>query len=81
MERATVVVESRKTALREAGDVILALAEGRLSASALVTMTDLLVSKAVLPADRPAVVKTSGMAWEDLVVAVAVYQRRGRATT
>lgn len=75
MERATVVVESRKTVLREAGDVIMARAEGRLNLSAPVTMSEVLLSKAAVRVDRPTVVKTSGMAWEDLVVAVAVYQQ------
>jgi ornithine cyclodeaminase len=76
MERATVVVESRQTALREAGDVVLAMAEGRLDPDTLLPMADLLTSKAALPAGRPVVVKTSGMGWEDLVVAVAVYRQQ-----
>ncbi|MCL2732529.1 MAG: ornithine cyclodeaminase family protein [Actinomycetia bacterium] len=79
MERATVVVESRETALREAGDVILAVAEGRLDPGTLLPMADLLAAKAALPAGRPVVVKTSGMGWEDLVVAVAVYRQAGLA--
>lgn len=78
MGRATVVVESRDVALREAGDVVLAVREGRLDPGSLVTMADLLGSGAVVPADRPMVVKTSGMAWEDLVVAVEVYRQAGR---
>ncbi|CAM5659633.1 MULTISPECIES: ornithine cyclodeaminase family protein [Streptomyces] len=75
MERATVVVESRASALREAGDVVMAVAEGRLDPRTLVTMADLLTSEAALPGDRPTVVKTTGMGWEDLVVAVAAYQQ------
>ncbi|WP_018565790.1 ornithine cyclodeaminase family protein [Streptomyces sp. PsTaAH-124] len=75
LERAAVVVESRASALREAGDVVLAVAEGRLDPRALVPMADLLTSKAALPGDRPTVVKTTGMGWEDLVVAVAAYRR------
>lgn len=75
MERAAVVVESRASALREAGDVVIPVAEGRLDPHALVPMSDLLTSKAALPGDRPTVVKTTGMGWEDLVVAVAAYRR------
>ncbi|WP_328323123.1 MULTISPECIES: ornithine cyclodeaminase family protein [unclassified Streptomyces] len=78
MERATVVVESRASALREAGDVVMAVAEGGLDPRTLVTMADLLTSKATLPGDRPVVVKTTGMGWEDLVVAVAAYQQGAR---
>ncbi|MFF6995924.1 ornithine cyclodeaminase family protein [Streptomyces sp. NPDC008313] len=78
MGRATVVVESRDLALREAGDVVLAVQEGRLDPASLVTMTDVVRSEADVRADRPTVVKTSGMAWEDLAVAVAVYGQGGR---
>ncbi|MBQ0984640.1 ornithine cyclodeaminase family protein [Streptomyces sp. F63] len=76
MGRATVIVESRGVALREAGDVILAVQEGRFDPTSLVTMADLLgAGGTALPGDRPTVVKTSGMAWEDLVVAVAAYRQ------
>ncbi|OCC11936.1 ornithine cyclodeaminase family protein [Streptomyces sp. PTY087I2] len=77
MGRATVLVESRETALREAGDVVLAIREGTLAPDSLVTLADPAGSPAVLPADRPLVVKTCGMGWQDLVVAVAVYRGRG----
>ena len=70
--RATVVVESRASALREAGDVLLALRAGVLSAGALVTLADL-VRGVVAPAPgRPRLFKSTGMAWEDAVVATAV---------
>ncbi|WP_328460178.1 ornithine cyclodeaminase family protein [Streptomyces sp. NBC_00448] len=77
MARATVVVDSRASALREAGDVIQAVAEGALDPDALVTMADLVRSRAAPPGDRPTVVKTCGMGWQDLVVAVAAYRRAG----
>jgi ornithine cyclodeaminase len=64
MRRATVVVESRASALREAGDVIGAA----LGADDLVTLAD---DHAPEPA-RPRVFKSTGMAWEDAVVAAAV---------
>ncbi|OSC69155.1 ornithine cyclodeaminase family protein [Streptomyces sp. WA6-1-16] len=76
MGRATVVVESRETALREAGDVVLALREGALAPDSLVTLADLIAQGAVALADRPLVVKTCGMAWQDLVVAVAAHRRK-----
>lgn len=72
MGRATVVVEDLGTALREGGDVILAIAEGALSADDLVTMGQVVRGEVVPSADRPLVFKSSGMAWEDIVVAQAV---------
>jgi ornithine cyclodeaminase len=73
MGRATVVVESRASALREAGDVIAAIAEGALTPDALRTLAD------DAPADsgRPRVFKSTGMAWEDAVVAAAVLRAAG----
>jgi ornithine cyclodeaminase len=64
MGRATVVVESRTSALREAGDVIQAgLADADLTTLAEDRPVDL---------TRPRVFKSTGMAWEDAVVAAAV---------
>jgi len=71
--RATVVVESRATALREAGDVILAIGEGALREDALIELAD--VVRGAVAVDRaagPAFFKSTGMAWEDAVVASAV---------
>jgi ornithine cyclodeaminase len=70
--RATVVVEDVGTALREAGDVVLAIAEGRLTAADLVPMRDVVTGAAPLPTHRPLVFKSVGMSWQDLVVAEAV---------
>lgn len=64
MRRAQVVVESRASAFREAGDVLLAgLAPGDVSTLAEDTPPD---------RSRPRVFKSTGMAWEDAVVASAV---------
>lgn len=76
MGRATVLVESRATALREAGDVVMAVHEGSLALDDLVTLVELTGSRADFPADRPLVVKTCGMGWQDLVVAVAAHRRK-----
>ncbi len=70
--RATVVVEDVDTALREAGDVVLAIAEGTLTAGDLVPMRDLVTGAVTPPANHPLVFKSVGMSWEDLVVAEAV---------
>jgi ornithine cyclodeaminase/alanine dehydrogenase-like protein (mu-crystallin family) len=75
--RATVVVEDRGAALREAGDVVLAIADGALAAEDLVPMRDV-VAGAVRPDPaRPLVFKSTGMSWEDLVVAEAVLAGAG----
>jgi ornithine cyclodeaminase len=70
--RATVVVESRSSALREAGDVIAAVEAGALDAGALVPLAALVRGEARPADDRPRLFKSTGMAWEDLVVAAAV---------
>ncbi|MYU15746.1 ornithine cyclodeaminase family protein [Streptomyces sp. SID8361] len=70
--RATVVVENPATALREAGDVVLAVSGGALDATGLVPMADVVTGRYEIPAHRPAVFKSVGMAWQDLVVADAV---------
>lgn len=70
--RATVVVESRTSALREAGDVIGAIASGALRENSLVTLAELVRGGLTPPADRPRLFKSTGMAWEDAVVASAL---------
>ena len=72
MHRACVVVESRGSARREAGDV---LAAG-LDPDDLITLPELVVGDAAVPDDRPRVFKSTGMAWEDAVVAAAVLAAR-----
>jgi ornithine cyclodeaminase/alanine dehydrogenase-like protein (mu-crystallin family) len=70
--RATVVVESRASALREAGDVIAAIASGALAQDELVTLAELVTGEPALDMGRPRLFKSTGMAWEDAVVAAAV---------
>jgi ornithine cyclodeaminase/alanine dehydrogenase-like protein (mu-crystallin family) len=72
VRRATVVVESRASALREAGDVLLAIGDGALRASDLVGLAALVRGDARVATDRPRLFKSTGMAWEDAVVAAAV---------
>jgi ornithine cyclodeaminase/alanine dehydrogenase-like protein (mu-crystallin family) len=75
--RATVVVEDVATALREAGDVVLAIAEGALTAGDLVPVREVVTGAVAAPTDRPLVFKSVGMSWQDLVVATAVLERSG----
>jgi ornithine cyclodeaminase len=77
--RATVVVEDIDTALREAGDVVLAIAEGALQAADLVPMRSIVTGGCLPDPDRPLVFKSVGMAWQDLVIAEAVLDGPGGA--
>ena len=72
---ATVVVESRGSAMREAGDVIAAIDAGAVDADALVPLAALVRGEAAASPGRPRLFKSTGMAWEDLVVAAAVHAR------
>ena len=74
--RADVIVEHSKTALREAGDVIMAISEGALMAGDLIPMAEVLTGRATLSGDRPVVFKSTGMSWEDLVIARIIVERR-----
>jgi ornithine cyclodeaminase len=74
--RATVVVESRSSALREAGDVILAVESGATTPERLVTLAGLVRGEAEPAAGRPRLFKSTGMSWEDAVVAGALVERR-----
>jgi ornithine cyclodeaminase len=76
--RATVVVESRASALREAGDVTQAIEAGALAEDALVGLAALVRGDARPAPGRPRLFKSTGMAWEDLVVAAGVHARAGR---
>jgi ornithine cyclodeaminase/alanine dehydrogenase-like protein (mu-crystallin family) len=75
--RAVVVVEDVGTALREAGDVVLAIREDALDAADLVPMRDVVTGGVRLPPGRPLVFKSVGMSWEDLVVAEAALSAAG----
>jgi ornithine cyclodeaminase/alanine dehydrogenase-like protein (mu-crystallin family) len=70
--RATVVVESRGSALREAGDVIQAIDSGATRAEELVTLAELVRGERTPAAGRPRLFKSTGMSWEDAVVAAAL---------
>ena len=67
--RSLVVVEDVATAHREAGDVILATAQGALDWADVRTLSDVVNGRVARATDRPNVFKSVGMAWQDLVIA------------
>ncbi|HEV7648467.1 MAG TPA: ornithine cyclodeaminase family protein [Actinophytocola sp.] len=71
----TVVVEARAAALREAGEVVTAVAAGVLDPSTVVGLADVVRG---VPVDRgrPVLFKSVGMAWEDLVIAASSWEQR-----
>jgi ornithine cyclodeaminase len=70
--RATIVVESRTSALLEAGDLIVAIEAGATTADQLVTLSDLVRGEAKPEPGRPRLFKSTGMSWEDAVIASAL---------
>ncbi|KUJ67419.1 ornithine cyclodeaminase [Streptomyces albus subsp. albus] len=76
VRRSAVFVEGRTAALHEAGDLIVPQAEGAIGPDHVTgTLADLVTGRASVPADRPRLFKSVGMAWEDLVIAAEVYRR------
>lgn len=73
--RAHVIVEDVATATREAGDIVQAIDEGCLQATDLIPMTQIITRSRPTAPDRPILFKSTGMSWEDLVIATAVHQR------
>lgn len=69
--RSRVIVEDRENAMREAGDVVLAVEAGVIAPGDFVTFADI-AQEEPHRADRPVLFKSVGMAWEDVVVAGAV---------
>ncbi|MFD6114070.1 ornithine cyclodeaminase family protein [Streptomyces yangpuensis] len=77
VRRAAVYVESRAAALREAGDLLVPEAEGAIGPGHITgTLADLVAGRLPGGAERgcPQLFKSVGMAWEDLAVAVALYE-------
>ena len=72
LSRAQIVVETRSSALREAGDVIIAIGEGSITEKSLNDLADVVCGRVTLNRDKPIFFKSSGMSWEDLVIARAI---------
>lgn len=74
--RAQLVVENTAVALREAGDLLIPLGEGVIHPASLVPMRDIIIKATPVDLGRPRVFKSSGMSWEDLVIAAEVFRAR-----
>lgn len=75
--RSLVAVEDVATAMREAGDVIMAIRDGKLAEDELRPLRDIVLGGVRRATDRPNVVKTVGMSWQDLVVAEGAMRAGG----
>ena len=73
LARSQVVVEDPATARREAGDVIMAITDGVIEPGDLVPLRDIARHTKAVDSHRPRIFKSTGMSWEDLVIATAVY--------
>ena len=74
LECGMIVVEDRITAMKEAGDLILAVSEGAITEASLALDLRELVASPVDPYQLT-VFKSVGMAWEDFAVAGLLYDR------
>jgi ornithine cyclodeaminase len=81
LARAQVVVETRASSLREAGDVIMAIGDGSITAQSLHELADVVCGRTTLNREQPIFFKSSGMSWEDLVIARAVERDCRTSTT
>ncbi len=78
MRRAKIVVETRDAALREAGDVVMAIDEGAIEADGLVDLAEVVRGRTVRTAPGDVTVFVSvGVGFEDLVVARAALRAIG----
>ncbi len=76
VSRATVVVETRDTALTEAGDIVIPLRNLEIGPSAIDgDLADLVTGTLQVKPGQPRLFKSVGEAWQDLVVAAAAYDQ------
>jgi ornithine cyclodeaminase/alanine dehydrogenase-like protein (mu-crystallin family) len=76
VSRATVVVETREAALREAGDLIVPIRNLEVGPDVIAgDLAELVTERVAIQPDRPRLFKSVGEAWEDLVIAAAAYDQ------
>lgn len=73
--RSQVIVEDLSHVMIEGGDVIMPIKEGAITLDHVAPLRDLVTGAVAVDCSRPRVFKSSGMPWEDLVVAAEVYRR------
>jgi ornithine cyclodeaminase len=74
MARSQIVVEDPSVAREETGDVVIPLEEGSIDGASLIAIRDIITGAVTVDLDRPRVFKSSGMPWEDLVIAAEIYR-------
>lgn len=80
--RSTVIVETRETALREAGDILVPIRDGECGPDVIDgDLAQLVKGHLRIPDDRPRFFKGCGEAWQDLVVASAAHDRAEASRT
>lgn len=76
VRRATVVVETRETALRESGNLVIPLHNLEIGPSVIAgDLAELVFGRVPLPPGRPRLFISVGEPWEDLVVAAAAFDQ------
>lgn len=73
--RSQVIVEDRGHVMIEGGDIVIPIKEGAITLDHVSPLRDLIIGDVAVNRSRPRVFKSSGMPWEDLVVAAEVYRR------
>ncbi|WP_019970291.1 ornithine cyclodeaminase family protein [Mycobacterium sp. 141] len=81
IRRADVVVEGRASAMREAGNLLAARTAAEWADHPIANLADLVTGRLRRRAGVPAVFSGVGMAWEDLVVAAAIYEKYRKSHT
>lgn len=72
--RSQVIVEDPSVAREETGDIMIPLEEGCIVWTSLVSIRDIVTGAVAVDLRRPRVFKSSGMPWEDLVIAAEIYR-------
>lgn len=75
IRRSDIVVEARASAMREAGNLLQARTPHEWADHPIANLADLAAGHVRRTPGRPAVFSGVGMAWEDLAVATALYER------
>lgn len=73
--RSQVIVEDPGHVMIEGGDIVIPINEGAITLDHVSSIRDLVIGAVAVDRSRPRVFKSSGMPWEDLVVAAEVYRR------